>query len=344
MAKASYDFGSVKKQAQADQERKNGGGKIARMKLNAGGNYVLVLPPYKKGLLYKRVMVHQLWKGGKPIMTVTCGRAHDGNDCPVCDYGFKLKDKHADSSSEKKQNMWKNFMPTNDVHINALQLKKNKKTGAYDTDGTPKVLKLPNDAVELLLTEIDESADGMDIFGLDDGRPLFIKGNGKDGKQRRYPVIKFAKGPANLVDEGVVDEDEVLENITDLDKLEPKFSEKKLNAMLRKLKGKTTGMEDDDDEADESDEFEDEDEMEDEVDATSDDDDDDFEDDDEAEDDEDSEDIEDDDDDDEIEDDEDEDEVEDEDEEPVKKRKKKSSKKKSKKKSSKKKGLRKKRG
>jgi len=342
MAKASYDFGSVKKQAQADADRKSGG-KLERMKLTKDKNYVLVLPPYKKGTLYKRVMVHQVWKGGKPILTVTCGRAQDGNDCPVCDYGFKTKDKFADSSSESKQNLWKNFMPTNDVQVNALQLKKTSK--GWKTDGVPKILKLPNDGVELLLSEIDESADGMDIFGLDDGRPMYIKGNGIDGKKRRYPVIKFTKEPANLVDEGLVDEDEVLEGLVDLDKLEPKFNEKKLQSMLRKLKGKD--MEDDEDEDEEFEESEDDD-KDDEVDASEDDDDDDFEDDDdddEVEDDDDDE-VEDDDDDDDIEDDDDDD---DEDEKPAKRSKKKSSKakstksKSSKKKTSKKKGLRKKR-
>ena len=327
MAKKSYDFGSVKKQAQTDQQGGSSGLRGKQMKLTSGINRVFVCPPYKKGKLYKKVMVHQIWKNRKPIATATCARYLDGNDCETCTYGFKLKDKYADSKSKKKQNLWRNFMPTNDTYINVINLESD--------DKTPKFLKLPMDATELLLTEIDDSEDGRDIFDLDEGRPLKIKGNGEEGKDRRYKVIKFENKGANLSDD--VDEDEMIKGLNDLDGLQPKFNEKKLSDLLKKLKksllGKVEDEEEEEEEEDDNDEVE-ADEDDDDSDFDDDDDDDDIED----EDDEDDEDEEEEDEDEEEEDDEEEDEEE-EDEPPKKKKKKikKLSKKKSKSKKTKKK-------
>lgn len=283
MSKMSFDISAIKSKTQKEVERREGTGKTDRMKLSASINRVLILPsPKSKELPYKKVMVHQLWKGQRPILTATCGRAEDGNDCAVCTYGFELKDKYASHKSEEKQNLFRKFMPTTDYVVNALQLRKNKKTEKYESDGIAKILKLPNDAVKLLLTEIEETSNGKDIFDLDEGRPMYIKGNGQDGKKRRYEVIRFEKNGAGLLEDGAVDEEEVTESLTDLESLQSAVDPKKLKNLLRKLKA-TVGVHDEEEEDSEGETASEDDEKEiDEVEGT--DDDDEFEDDEEVED------------------------------------------------------------
>lgn len=249
---AKFNFGNVKKQAQKDAEAKSSGGKVDRLKLSGGINKVLVLPPYKEGGLYKKVMVHQIWKNKKPVATGTCPRIKDGEDCKVCSFGWKLKEKYEDHKSEKIQNLWKLFMPTQDHYVNALDLS--------SKNLVPQPLKLPPVAFQLLLSEIDESESGEDICGLDEGRPLIIKGNGKEGNFRRYPVAKFSKNTANLVADSKVEEEEIMNALVNLDKLQGKVSEEKLDDVFRKLKamvnnatngGANNVGEDEDDDSDE---------------------------------------------------------------------------------------------
>ena len=354
MAKQKYNMKALKQNAQTEQDSASGGS-VSRMKLSSGTNRILILPPYnkKKTKMWKRVMVHQIWKGQKPILTATCARAEDGNDCVVCSYGWKLKEKYESNKDKKKQDLWKNFMPTNDVHVNALDLKERNKT--------PKVLRLPMDAAELLFNEVDEADDLSDICGLEDGRALRIKGNGIDGKKRRYKIVKFEKEPANVLADGDVDEDEILKALFNLDKLQGKVVEKKLIEVLKKLKrsllGKVEDDDDDDDDDEESDNNDsdsdddddddddsDDDDDDDDDEESDDDDDDDDDDEDEDDDDDDDSDSDDDDDDDEDEDDESDDDDDDDDEPPVKKKKKGKDKKKKKKKEKKSKGKKKKKG
>lgn len=300
----------------AKQEKREGGGQVPRMKLSGRTNRVLILPPWKKDSpIFKKVSVHQVWKnkGGvrKPIATATSPAINDGDDDPIMQHGWDLREKYQDSKSKKKQDLWRLFMPTDDAYVNVLDLK--------EKNPTPRVLKLPQTAFKLLLEELEETEDGSDICDLDEGRAMIIKGNGKNGQQRRYEVAKFERKPVNLVADGIITEEEAEEienSLYNLDLLQPEVSEKRTKKVLNLLKkavlasGGAMPEEDDDieddeelddediedtddedideeefDEEDEDDEdIDDEDDMEDDDDDMEDDDDDDFEDDDDLED------------------------------------------------------------
>lgn len=254
MGKVKFNMGEIKKNAQSLADRKEGGGggaKVPYMKLGAKLSKILILPPKKKDQLIKRILVHQVWKGKKPIKTATCPRIKEGEDCKVCQRGFDLKSKYEDSGSKRKQNLWRNYMPSDSTVCNALDLEEKKPT--------PKVLRMPNLVFKTLVEELNESEDGSDIFDLDKGRPLIVKGNGKEGNNRRYESVRFSKNAANLVSDGKVDEDEILDNMCDLDKLLPKVSEEKLNEvfLLLKKQEQSTLSGDDEDEDDDSDDEDD---------------------------------------------------------------------------------------
>ena len=96
---------NIKKKAAAQkerQERKGSGGKIDQMKLGPHKNKILICPPKKKDLLFVNVMVHQVWKGQKPVATAACPRIDDGEECKVCQYGWDSKSKHEESKNKKK--------------------------------------------------------------------------------------------------------------------------------------------------------------------------------------------------------------------------------------------------
>lgn len=267
MGKVKMNLGKLKKKAQSDKDRSEGGGKgsVPRLKLSGGVNKVLILPSKDPDNLYKKVMVHQVWKGKRPVATATCPRIEDGEDCSICDHGFRLREKYEDNKSLRKQNLWKNFMPTNDNFVNALNLK--------SKNPTPEVLKLPQAAYKLLLSEFEDITDIGSIVDLDSGRILKIEGNGKEGNFRRYEVCKFLNKTANLVEDGKVEEEEIMEAIFDLDKLQHEVDEKKVAGVLRKLKvqsGDTSSAKDEEESEEVEEELE-------EVEVDDDDDDDDFE-------------------------------------------------------------------
>lgn len=287
----------VRKSAQSVAASTSGGGgsKVDYMKLGPGVNKILILQPWNGRDLMKRLLMHQVWKGGKPIITATSPRIEDGGEDPIMDYGFRLREKYEDSPNKKKQELWRKYMPSDSIVVNALNLS--------EDNPTPKVLRLPPVAVKLLVDEIGEAEDGDEIWDLENGHPLIIKGNGKSGNNRRYEYAKFSKNKAALISEGRVDED-ILNNLWDLDKLLPKIDESRLKKVLAELKkqdqqilgGGSEDEADDDDDNDEeedeaprskkkskasrSDDDDDEEEESDEVDAEEDDDDNDFEDDD----------------------------------------------------------------
>lgn len=231
MAKHKVKMSEVVKSTQAVQasaERGGGGGKVDYGKLGPGLNRLLILPPWDGKNLMKRVLVHQVWKGRKPIMTATSPRIVEGEDDPIMDAGFRLKEKFEESTDKRKQILWKKYMPSDTFCVNALNLD--------DKNPTPKVYRLPNIAMKFLCDEVGEIEDGDTIWDLEKGFPLIIKGNGKNGNDRRYILAKWSKKPAALVSEGRVDEDAILEGLHDLDTLQPKVSEEKLKKVLTMLK------------------------------------------------------------------------------------------------------------
>lgn len=229
MAKHRVKMSEVVKSTQSVQEStERGGGKADYMKLGPKLNKVLILPPWNGKDLMKRLLVHQVWKGGKPVAMATSPRIEDGAEDAVMDYGFRLKEKYEDSPNKKKQDLWKKYMPSDSIVVNALDLNEPKPT--------PKVLRLPACAVKFLCDEVGEVADGDAIWDLEKGFPLIIKGNGKSGNNRRYEYAKFSKNAAALISEGRVDEDTVLDGLHDLDKLQPKLDDKKLKKVLMMLK------------------------------------------------------------------------------------------------------------
>ena len=252
---AKFDLNSVENQKAAKKKAKamkeadeNRGGKIGkddRMKLKAKKTRILVVQPWSKaGDVVKKVMVHQVWKNRRPIASAACPRIKEGEDCPVCQYGWDLRDKYADSKSKRKQDLHKLFKATTDHYVNAIDMDaKEKKV---------QICKLPHTAYEALMEELAEDDMSLkDICDLDEGKPMKIIGNGKEGNLRRYKVAKFETTPANLVANNEVEEDAVLDNIHNLDLLQPKASEKKLEEVLTKLKKQALGTDDTEDEEEE---------------------------------------------------------------------------------------------
>jgi len=156
-AKHKHDMGKLKSQAQEDQARMSGGGKMSdkMMKYLVGTNKILILPPYKKGRLYKKVMKHQLWKGKRPIISVGSPAKDEGEKDKLMEYAWKLKDKYAAHRSKKLQELYRLFLPVNETYVNCLDLK--------DIEKGVRVAKLPAAAFSLLLDEINE-LDNLDYI------------------------------------------------------------------------------------------------------------------------------------------------------------------------------------
>lgn len=252
---AKFDLNSVeatkaaKKKAKATKEAdENRGGKIGkddRMKLKAKKTRILIVQPWSKaGDVVKKVMVHQVWKNRRPIASAACPRIKEGEDCVVCQYGWDLRDKYADSKSKRKQDLHKLFKATTDHYVNAIDMdSKDKKV---------QICKLPHVGYEALMEELAEDDMSLkDICDLDEGKPMKIIGNGKEGNLRRYKIAKFETVPANLVANNEVEEDPTLDAIHNLDLLQPKASEKKLEEVLTKLKKQALGTDDTEDEEEE---------------------------------------------------------------------------------------------
>jgi len=252
------------------------GGKVDYGSLGPKLNKILILPPWNSEdpAVIKRILKHQVWKGKKVVMSATSPRIQEGGEDKVMDYGFKLKEKYEDSSDKRKQDLWKKYMPVDQIVVNGLNL--------AEKNPTPQVFRLPQCAVKFICDELEEIDDGGEIWDLDRGLPLIIKGNGKNGNLRRYEYAKWAKKPANLLEDGRVDEEEIMGSLWDLDKLLPDPDDKQIDKLLRELKKQDQAMLSADDDEDDDDDYEDDDDdtdVEDE-DFEDDDDDDDFEDDD----------------------------------------------------------------
>jgi len=304
----SVNMDELKNQAQEDKAQISGGGKLRdkMFKFKAGKNKILILPPYKKGGLYKRVVSYAIWKNKRPIIQVGSPKIKDGEIDKVMEYGFKLKEKYETHKSKKLQQVWRLFMPVTDVYVNAIDMK--------NPDQGVRVMKLPMVAYKLLLSEIEECDSADDICDLDKGYPMIVEAQG-EGKKRKYEVAKFSKKPANLVANELVDEDEILDNLPNLDKLQPKVSDDKLEKLFSKLKSRALEIIEHEGESYKDDDNDDEIEDGDDDDEIEDDDDDDESDDDDDEDDSDDDDDEDDDEESEEDDDEDDEETEDDDDE-----------------------------
>lgn len=283
---SSWNMKEIKEQAQMARDRMDGSSRAEHIKLTSGTNKIFILPPKnKKSMPWVETRVHEIWMNVKgkrrPKYRAGCGQIKDGNDCPVCEEGREKREKYQDSKNQKKRELCRKFFAKRDVYVAALDL--------TDRNPKPKLLRLPPSAWKLLCEEIEEVDDGGDIWGLESGRYMIIKGNGRDGLKRRYDVCKFSRKSINILEELGVDEEELLKLVPNLSKLQPKPSDSKLGEILSKLKKSSLDDEDEEEDDDNDDDFEDEkddeDEDDDEVEAEDDDDDDDFEDDDEDEDD-----------------------------------------------------------
>ena len=231
--KNKLDRSAMKENSQANKGNSSGGGgkRPKNMKLTSGKNEILVVP-YSTKNWYKKIREHQAWKNKKPIATATCGRTVDGEDCEICDYGYKMYEKYGQHEKDAVKNSSLIFMPTDDPTVVAIDLKEKKPL--------LQPLKLPSAAFKLILSEVsdaDKDADWDKLFDLDKGRGLLIEGNGKDGTARRYEVAKILKSPAKLLKSGKVkDEDDLMKGMPDLDSFERKVSGKKLSELLVILK------------------------------------------------------------------------------------------------------------
>lgn len=258
MAKKSfnYDDESTKKRAKAESSRGDTGGGYSYMKLDPFKTKILILPPTpgSKSGVFKKVMIHEIRKGMKVVKRATCARAHD-EECPVCQYGFDLK-KRIDAKVEKggkvgqkEMDSWRVFMPSKSTYVNAIKLEEGKKSKPV-ADKSVQVLRLPEGAYQELLEKLDETDKVEKVCGLDRGTPLVLKANGKSNLARKYTNFAW-EGKANLIKDGEFESEEaVINDMVDLDKLEPEFSVKALEKLLRELKGSSGSSKSDDEDED----------------------------------------------------------------------------------------------
>jgi hypothetical protein len=232
MTKAfNFDLDSAKKAAQASKE-KGSSTKIKRLKLKEETTGILLLPPLAGKPFIKEVSHHEYWSQKEKKFLVQVGSpAMHGEKDIIMEEGWKYRDKYKDSSNKKLKDLWKIFMPRNHKFVNCINIKA--------IEEGPMVLDLPlivYNTVTDELAEMEEASDMMTICDLDKGRILKIKHNGGEGIAKKYEVVKFMNKSANLVEDGKVEVEEVLNSMADLDRLELPCDDKKIQEALVALK------------------------------------------------------------------------------------------------------------
>ena len=239
MGSFSFNPSAIKKQAEDSKKKQERSGGFDSLKLNEEKNFVLILPPTKENApLFFETLTHQIWKDGKPVVTVASPKFVGEKD-PIMETGFQYQQKFKTSKNETLKNLYKLFMPKNARYVNALQLKMNEDKTFTVVDKKPKVLNLPKLAYDAILDEI-ESADGEEdmkaIFDLNEGRALYLKTNGEQRTNKRYVTCKFLKNQVNLIDSGDIDPEQIIKQMFNLEKLQPAQDAQALAQALKLLK------------------------------------------------------------------------------------------------------------
>ena len=174
--------------------------------------------------------VHEVWANGKPV--AKCGSPQfTGDDDKIAKIGWKLHKKFKENKNPKLKEAYKMFLPKQNNHIVVLDMD--------DVEAGPQIFPMTGAVSEVVLDEINdaENDDLSDICDLNEGRLLFVKSNKKPKLKRRYKA-KFLTQTANLLEDGILDEEsaeELAKNVPDLTKLQPAFDEKAYEKVLNLL-------------------------------------------------------------------------------------------------------------
>lgn len=216
---------------------RGGGLRQFKMDENKLSARLLILGPVKEDAAAVFVAkTHEIWANGKPVHicgtpSVDIKGKETGEKDSIQDLGWKLRDKYSNSTNEKKKDFWKRFLLKTKNVMNVLDLD--------NIEAGPLTYIMPMAVSDVVLEEfIEVGEDISSICDFNEGRILYIKHNGKKKLARKYKIVKFKNETANLIDDGILD-DEALqsleEKLYDLTKFQPKYSDAEFEKHLEHL-------------------------------------------------------------------------------------------------------------
>lgn len=225
------------KEAAKKATESGGGLKSFKMDKNKTTANLLVLGSVKEemGAVFT-AKCHELWKAGKPVHT--CGTPSvdklgnaTGEKDPIVDTGWKLREKFLKSTNKKKKDFFKNFLLKTKHFVNVLDLD--------NLEAGPQCYLMPSSVADVVLEEFNEVGEDISsICGFDEGRILYIKHNGGEKLARKYKVVKFKNETANLLEDGALTEEDLVEiekKLYDLSRHQPAYSETEFEKHLEHL-------------------------------------------------------------------------------------------------------------
>jgi hypothetical protein len=258
MAKKFVLKSKASSEATKKELSKGGGGKGFKFKKTI--TKLLILPPVEEdSAIFETIYKHTLWGAKGPLASCSSPMANGETD-KIHQMGWDVQKKYSKNKDEKLKGFFRSFLVDEKHAINVLDLN--------DIEAGAQTLQMPSSVADVVLQEFADVVenDYTDICDLDEGRILQITTNGDQGtKKVRYTVVKFLKNTAGLRESGLVDEDmegDLIENMPNLKKLQPKYNEKEFEDFLKKVmkEGEKLGI-DFDDLSNDEEEVEDEDEI-----------------------------------------------------------------------------------
>lgn len=194
-------------------------GGFARFKFGEGKEKrLLILGPTSDVSAVFTATYHEKF-GASKLLGKAASPAYTGDVDKISDIGWKLRDKYMESTNIKKKDLWKSFMPKRPSFVSVLDLD--------NVELGPQVYQMGGTVSELVLEEFAECDGIMSICDFDEGRILRVRSNRKPKLKRRY-TCEFLEETANLIEDGVLDDDsisELADKMYDLSKLQPPFNQ-----------------------------------------------------------------------------------------------------------------------
>jgi hypothetical protein len=222
------DLASIKKGAATIKEQAEKKGGFKQFKFKEKVSYIMILQ--KDSVFIKDVHLHQLWKAGKPVMTIGSPQA-DGLEDPIMKRGWEIREAFKENPDKELQNLFKLYMPKSITYANVIDLRKIE-------DGV-QVAALPAAVKDLILDVVSEAESEDDlkkIFDLDEARPLKVAHNGGEKIDKKYETPRFLDNKvAGLLKSGKITEEQIEKQFFNLDKLQPVYDDAKIQKYLQML-------------------------------------------------------------------------------------------------------------
>jgi len=195
--------GSASSKAVGDATKK--GSRVSTFKMKSDKARVLILGPTSREEAVFGISLGYACFNGKSEFVAGCASktAFGGKD-RIAEIGWRLRKRFENDPSDKKKNLFKQYLPKKAYCLNVLDLD-NLSAGPQRWENVPISI------MEIIFEEIKELGDDLtSLCDLDKGRPLLIKTNGKQGLEKRYRAqFKDIGVNLNLSDEEV---DKIFEN------------------------------------------------------------------------------------------------------------------------------------